>query len=283
MRRLLAALWLLLALPVAAASFPVTATDALGRSVTVRATPRRIVSLSPNVTEMLFALDLDQCDYPPAATRKPKVGGYATMSVERIIALRPDLVIAARGVPMPVVKALDKAHVLLYTIDPKSVSQVLSAIRAIGRVTGATAPATRVASSMQRRIDVVTRRVGATPVSQRPRVYFQLWDNPPWSAGPGSYAADLIARAGGANIAHDLRGFRPFSAEALVARDPQVVILASMGAGYEAEARAFSRRYPTLAAVKSGRVFVINQDLINRPGPRVVEALEQIADRLHPR
>jgi len=286
-------LWFPATLQAGKGLFPVTATDALGHRITISRQPQRIVSLAPNVTEILFALGLgkrvvgvtDQCNYPPAAQDKPKVGGYALTSVEKVISLKPDLVIAARGVPLAALRGLGSAGIPLYTIDPRTSDQVLSTIKAIGKLTGRRAAADNLLGRLKARINRVKRRVAQVPKSQWPRVYFQVWDQPLITGGKDSFVGDLIELAGGKNIAHDVRRYGVFSREALVARNPQVVILASMGkGGYRAEIEKFARQpgYQVISAVKNHRVYVIHEDLINRPGPRLVDALEQMAQAIHP-
>ena len=282
-----------MAIQAEAAQFPVTVTDALGYRITIQRQPKRIISLAPNVTETLFALGLEkrivgvtnECNHPPAAQRKPKVGGYTLISVEKVISLKPDLVIAARGASQATVRGLRLTKIPLYTIDPMTLDEVLSTIKEIGNLTGRQAAASNLLGRLKARINRVKERVGQIPKSRWPRVYFQVWDQPPITAGKDCFVGDLIELAGGKNIAHDVRRYGVFSREALVARNPQVVILASMGkGGYQAEVENFSSQpgYHVISAVKNNRIYVVHEDLINRPGPRLVDALEQMARAIHP-
>ncbi|MDI3318045.1 MAG: cobalamin-binding protein [Bacillota bacterium] len=278
----------------AQAHFPVTLTDYAGHRVTIAKEPRRIVSFAPSNTEILFALGLGRrlvgvdaySDYPPQAKSLPKVsatGPQLNYSVEKTVALKPDLVLTIRGTQ----KADDQLRQMgipVLVIQPADLSQVLDSIRLIGRATGAVAPAERLVASMERRIRAVEARAAAIPSSERVRVFYEVWNQPLMTAGPGSFIDDLITRAGGINIAHDAKSAWPeFSEEELLARNPQVILLPSSNAA-ERQAVLGGRRptWARLDAVKNRRVYVIDENLVSRPGPRIVDGLEQIFRLLYP-
>lgn len=268
----------------------ITATDALGRTVTVPKPPERIVSLAPSNTEILFALGLgertvgvtDYCDYPPEAKAKEKVGGFKDPSVEKVISLRPDLVLATGGIQREVVDRLDQLGVPVFVLDPHTMDEVLAGIRTVARLAGAAAAGDRVAAGLEARIAAVRDRTGAIPEAERPAVFYEVWPDPLMTAGPGSFAHDMIALAGGRNVAADTaQPYPKFSLEALVAADPAVIVTP-----FEETARdlAAGRRpgWRGLRAVRDGRIAVVNQDLTSRPGPRLVDGLEAMARAIHP-
>ena len=258
-------------------------------TTTPGAAPERIVSLAPHVTETLFALGLGGrvvgvtsfCDQPPAARDLPKVGGFKGKSLESIIALRPDLVIGTRdGNEEQLFQALDRLRIRTLAVQPSTVASAISSIREIARAAGAEAAGETLAASLEARLDRVREK---TAGGHRPRVVFVYGRDPLVLAGPGTFADDLIRLAGGENIAADARIPYPrFSLEAVVARAPEVIIEGSMGSEVDGGSRLFWSRLPSLPAVKSGRVELIDEDLIARPGPRIIQGLEAVARAVHP-
>jgi len=272
------------------AAFPVTVRDALGRRVTVRAAPERIVSLAPAMTEILFALGLDKqivgvteyCNYPAAARSKVKIGGIVNPSVERILAQRPQLVLGMRLNPKPVLSALVKAGVATYAAEPRSVADVMRAIATVGALTDRRAAAAKLVKGLGSRLRAVESKVRGLP---RPTVMMVYSDAPLWVAGADTFPDEAIRLAGGRNAAGDIKGYKQYDVEMLLARDPAVIVLTSMEGGNDAARLAAFARRPSLrnlSAVKRGRVFLVNADLVDRAGPRIVEGVEQIAARLHP-
>jgi iron complex transport system substrate-binding protein len=272
------------------AAFPVTARDALGRRVTVRAEPKRIVSLAPAMTEVLFALGLgdrivgvtDYCNYPPAARSKAKVGGIVNPSVERVLALKPQLVIGMRLNPKPVLRALSSAGVPTFAAEPRTIEEVFTTITTVGALTGRKATGARLADDLRSRLQSVRAQVHGLP---EPSVVFICQQSPVWVAGADTFPDRAIHMAGGRNIAAGVKGYKQYDVEMLVARDPDVILLTSMGGGDpDRELGAFVRRpsMRDLTAVKKSRVYVVDADIVDRAGPRIVEAVEEIAARLHP-
>jgi iron complex transport system substrate-binding protein len=266
-------------------------TDDMGRVVSISTPPQRIVSHVPGITEILFALGLgnrvvavsDYCDYPPEAREKPSVGAYFEPSIETIISQAPDLVLTDGHSES--IKGLSSLGVTFVVIDPKDLDGVLRDIRLLGQITGAEARAEALAGEMSARISEIVSQVEGAP---RRRVFyvFDATDlNNPWTAGPGSFANDLVTLAGGENIAAVAPApWVQFSIEAIVSADPEIIIAdASMGTAVVSleELRAHPA-WQEMAAVKENRVYVVNGDLVNRPGPRIVQGLEAIAKIIHP-
>jgi len=264
--------------------FPVTVTDALGKRVTVQQPPRRIVSLAPNTTEILFALGLgqrvvgvsDDSNYPPAAASKRKLGGVAVPSLERIVALAPDLAVGNRLNPRAVLEKLRASRIPVYAADPQTVEQVFDTTQVIGKLTRTVIRADRLARDLRARVRRIQQQAGSK--GARPSVLFLLSDQPPWVAGRETFVDDLIRIAGGRNVANDVKGFAALSLESLTLRSPDLILVGMMVPAADAVRRM--RRLPGLsstAAARHGRIYALNPDLVLRPGPRVVQGLEEMA------
>lgn len=285
-RRVRCALWLLallvaLAAPVTAGPV-VTVTDAMGQRLVFRTSPQRIVSIAPSVTEILFAVGAapqvvgvsSADDYPPEVRYKPRVGGVQ-LDYERIAILRPDLVVGVASLQRP---ALERLRVLGYrvmAVDPRSLSDTYGTIQMIGRVTGRGGAARVVLDSMRARESRVTHAVAGSP---KPRVFVEIWDQPFMTAGRGTFLDDLLRLARGTNIFAELAEWPQVSEEQILARNPQVILTTSPVAD-----RILRREgWQQVAAVRNRRVHELNAAWVARPGPRLVQGLEQIARLLHP-
>lgn len=264
-------------------------TDGRGRLVTVVSHPQRIISLAPNITETLFALGLDDrivgvttyCDFPAAARAKEKVGDTIHPNLERIISLKPDLVLISTASQLEnLTRQLDQLQVPVYVTDPRRVEEVVTSIRALGEVTGVAERGAEIAAGMERRIHEVQQR---TKELNRPSVFYVLQTGPLITAGRDTFINDLIDLAGGHSIsAEEAAAYPQFSRETVVARAPDVIIApASHGSELVSE-EVLRRDFATTPAVRHNRIARVNADLIDRPGPRIVEGLEQLARAIHP-
>jgi iron complex transport system substrate-binding protein len=264
-------------------------TDGTGRSVTLVAPPRRIVSLVPGVTEMLYAIGAedrlvgrtDFCDYPPAARAKPSVGGMVSPSLEILVALKPDLVVATNSGNSDETRVqLERLRIPLYLVDPHGLSDVLRTVERLGDLAERRARAAEVVAGLERRVRAVEARVAARP---RPRVLYVVWPEPLIVPGRGAAVTELIGLAGGDSVsANGPEGYPRYSVEAAVAGAPEVIILARHGAGTAPYAREKWERFAGLPAIRAGRLHAVDGDLFHRFGPRVVDALEILARLLHP-
>jgi iron complex transport system substrate-binding protein len=271
-------------------SFSATFTDETGRKVEVKGPPRRIVSLAPSVTEILFALGLGErvvgvsscCDFPPAALKIEKVGDYINPSLEKIVALRPDLVIGiAEGDLKAFMQKLASLKIPVYITGSRNFSAVLASIQNLGKVTFSPRSAEKITQRMKERIQAVEARVRGRP---RPRVLPVLNLDPLMSAGEGTFVDDLVRLAGGRNLAGKGKGKYPLlGVEEVFALDPEVIIFSSMKS-QDADTERCRRleQWKTLSAVREGRIYVLDADLIYRPSPRIVDGLEETARALHP-
>lgn len=266
------------AAPAAPSPFPITIHDAAGRDVIIARAPRRIISLAPSITEILFALDLDSQivgvsdadDYPPARLAvKPRVGGVV-INVERIVALRPDLVIGMRSLQRDQLARLEAARLTVLAVDAVTADETVAQIRLLGRATGRARQATALAARLAQDLAAVRRTV-------RRSVYIEVWNEPLITAARGTLVDDLVARAGGDNIFADLRGYPQVSAEAVIARNPQVMFVLYPVRGSLSGTIAERPAWDGIAAVRAGRLEALPASLVSRPGPRIAQGLSLIA------
>ncbi len=245
---------------------------------------RRIVSLAPSITEILFALGLGErvvgvtalCDYPPEAKRKPKVGD-ANISPERVLALKPDLVVAHELLNSRVIPVLRRLGVRVLSANPNTFEKLFAFIVQIGRAAGVPRRAEQLVRQMKARMERVQRRVQR--IRARPRVLFVIGLEPLWASGRGTFADDLIRRAGGTNaLGSTMQGFRAISLETALACRPEVIVLA----GPKKQAILADPRWRPTPAIQRQRVYEVNPDLYLRESPRLIDALEQLAHLLHP-
>jgi iron complex transport system substrate-binding protein len=289
---LLVLLLALLAAPQAAVAAGVTVTDDLGREVRIPAPARRIVSLAPNLTEIVFALGLgdrlvgvtDFCDFPPEATRIPRVGGVMAPSTERVLELTPDLVLATTvGNREGETLGLARLGLPLVVTDPRDLDGVARSFELVGRAASAPEAGARLAAAFRTRLAKVREAVAGRP---RPRTLLLVWPDPLVAAGPRSFLTALLEAAGGANA---LAGpaapavaeqYPRLGIESVLALAPEVIVVAAYrDTGAEAIERL--RRYPQVPAVRDGRIAAIDHTVLVRPGPRLADAAEALARAIH--
>ncbi len=272
------------------AAFPVTVTDDDKNSVTIAKEPARIVSTAPSNTEILFALGLgsrvvgvsELDDYPPEAKAIPKIGGFLQVNRELVVARTPDLVLGTLG-DEEALAPIAKTGVPVLIFNPLSLEGVYASIAAIGQATGATTQATALVASLKAQVQAVSDAAAKTGTS--PTVFYAL-DNTLWTAGPGSFVDELIHLAHGTNVADKSAGpatkdFFQLAAEQLVALDPDVILLPNT-AYKSAKEFTSDPRFASLKAVKDGRVMVIDDVIVTRPGPRIAGGLKVLAAAIHP-
>jgi len=267
-----------------------TVTDDFGRNVTLRGVPARIISLSPSNTEILFAIGAgdrvvgvtEYCNYPPAAKTRPRVGGVSTVSIEKVVALNPDIVIGCSLNGKDTFERLEELGIPVLGLNPKNISGILADIELVGRVTGEESNATNLVTAMKSRLDAI--RAKARAMSQQagaPTVFYDIGGF--YTAGNGTFVNEIIETAGGRNIAADKTGYFQMSIEELIAKNPQVIIcdrgMGSMSKAYE-EIMS-DDRLKIVDAVRNNRVYLIDGDIIDRPGPRIVNATETVYGYLY--
>lgn len=280
---------ILTGMPFMANITPRTFVDASGRKLFLAKAPSRVVSMAPSVTEILFALGLEEkvvavtsfCDYPPEAQSKTHLGGM-NPSIEQILALKPDLVLAPQDMIQPdLLQHLDRLKVPTFVLHADQLEDVLAQIQSIARLFDRSRAGDELAATIRQRTAVVRER---TQSLAHPRVLYVLNTDPLQTVGPGSFIHQLIELAGGANIAADTSMAYPkFALEEVLARDPEVIIFpVGTTEGIPVEDQQQWRRWSSLSAVKHNRLVLIPSVLINRPGPRIAEGLELLAQAIHP-
>ncbi len=270
-----------------ASSGPITVTDDGGEEVTLAEPAERVVSLAPANTEMAYAIGggdkmvggTSYDDYPEDAKALPKIGDFSSPSTERIVAMKPDLVLAAGGIQAGLRSKLEKLGMEVYVIDPSTYEAAVDDVRELGQLMGVQAQAEQVAQDMEAAAVDVTAKVGSL---DKAVTFVEIYSQPLMTAGSDSFIADLVARAGGVNLGTSAGpGYPTFSSETLITEDPAVYIAVS-GAQSTPGEIADRPGYAGLSAVKNERVYVIEDNLIARPGPRLAEGLQQLAQMIHP-
>ncbi|MFZ5877161.1 MAG: ABC transporter substrate-binding protein [Nitrospirota bacterium] len=267
---------------------PLVVRDDLGQTLRFDRAPRRIVSLSPALTEMLFAIGLDDaivgvsdfCNYPPAALDKPKVGGIQP-NFEAVVALKPDLVVSTGGAAMRnVAQQLARFHVPVLGVEADSVESILARVTLLGRVTGRDDAAAALVNDMRRRLAAIAANRSDAPA---PRVLYLVDDVPTITIGPKSFLYDVVIKAGGKPLeTGPSESYPRVGMEAIVRFDPEVIFFAGDSDAGAAEHAAAWQRWSGISAVNADRMYAIPRDLVNRPGPRIIDAVEFIAAMLHP-
>jgi iron complex transport system substrate-binding protein len=261
--------------------------DDLGRLVAFNGTPQRIISLAPSNTEILFALGLGDkvvgvtswCDYPPDAMDKEQVGEYDTPDMEKIVALNPDLILVSYGTSMEVINGMVGLGLTVFGIKSTDLDDVLNDIRTIGEITDKEIEAQALTSEMESRIQAVTDQT--TELEQRQKVFYIVWGDESsvlWTAGSDTFIHELIEKGGGVNICQNITGYSTISIEDVVARNPEVIITSELS-------YAWAMNSTDLAATNASqtdRVFTCDDDIVQRPGPRLVDGLEWFAYFIHP-
>ncbi|RLB39453.1 MAG: cobalamin-binding protein [Deltaproteobacteria bacterium] len=267
-----------------------TFVDAVGRHVRINGPPKRIVSLAPSVTEILYYLGLGDrivgvtmfSDFPRDALAKPRVGSYAHLNVERILELEPDLAVGTKDGNEPnAVALLEQAGLPVYIVNPRHVEDVADTLFSVARLCRVEEKGKRLAESLTSRIKAVKEAVKNLP---KPSVFIQINIKPIISVSRHTIHNDVIRLAGGRNVMEDASVTYPtVSVEELLARKPEVIIISSMERGGRFEkAKREWMIWKSIPAVRNNRVYLVNSDILDRPSPRIIDGLETVARLLHP-
>lgn len=269
---------------------PITITDDMGRKVTLARPASRVVSLAPSNTEILFAIGAGSkvvgvtkfCDYPAEVVKLVKegkievVGGFVDISVEKVVALSPDVVFAYYG-QKDVVLKLESMNISTVVFNPKNLDDIYRNIYIAGLLTGKVEEAQKLIKAMKNEASKVEKEVKNL---EKKRVFFVVWGDPLMTAGNGTFINYLISIAGGINIFSDAEGWVTVNMESVIAKNPEVIIL-SRHSGIKVS-DVLSNWSKSIDAVKNSRVYMLEDDnLVNRPGPRIVEGLKIIASLIH--
>lgn len=279
---------ILTGMPFMANVAPRTFVDDTGRKIYLSKTPKRIVSLAPSITEMLFAIGAGDsvvgvtefCDYPPEALTKTQVGD-SRANLEAILALEPDLVLAMEVIRDDVLKTLQQLKIPLFILEAQSLEHVYSHIQTLGRMLGRVPMANTLADTMRKDIQAIGDRTRSLP---KPRVLYVVYPQPFITVGSGSFIDQLLEFAGGENIAKDAGSAYPrLSMEVVLQKDPEIILFPTMGgtSSPETDIQQWSR-WTTMSAVKNDRLHLVPWALISRPGPRLVQGLAALAKAIHP-
>jgi iron complex transport system substrate-binding protein len=259
--------------------------DDLGRLVAINGTPQRIISLAPSNTEILFALGLGDevvavtmyCDYPPEALDKEKVGDYYGPDIEKIVALQPDLILATDFHRFDLIPALEQQGFAVFAVAPQTLDDVLESIYRIGEITGKEAEALQLVNEMTSKIEAVEEQTGE--LEQKPSVFYMTWHDPMWTVGRNTWIDDLINMAGGVNIfSENFESGAMVQIEWVVLHNPEIVITSEWSYDWALNATELA----SISASQTGRIHTFDDDLAQRPGPRLVEGLDWFAYLFHP-
>jgi iron complex transport system substrate-binding protein len=265
-------------------------TDEIGRKVKISNAPKKIISLAPNITEILFALELDEeilavtdfCDYPNAALTKPKIGGFVNPSIEMIISLNPDLVIATRdGNRRETIQRLNDLGLSVYVINPKGFDGVMKTIQNIGEVVGRQDEERKIVTALRTKRENILALTQSLP---KPRIFFQVGEAPIITVGRETLANDLIRLAGGRSISeNETINYPHYSIETIMFKAPEVIIISSMESkrDYLNLVKKW-QNWKNIPAVKMNAIYVVDSNLVDRPSSRIGEGLETIVRMIHP-
>src|SRR5216684_612910 len=264
--------------------------DEAGRTVRIPQPVRRIVSLAPSLTETIYALglqdrlvgDTDYCDYPPDAQKKPKVGGAINPSLEQIVALHPDLVLITKSLNrLETVHSLDNLGISSYATDPHTLEDIIASSKKLSDVLGVPEAGASVAADMQRHLADLQKRLAALPPK---RVLFVVWTQPLISVGKDTFIADALRHAGAVSIVDAKQSWPQVSLEEVARLQPDFLVFSashSESVSPAVDVLATLPGWSIVEAVSNRRVAVISE-AVNRPAPRIVSAIEDLARQLHP-
>ena len=264
--------------------------DETGRTVRIPQPVMRIVSLAPSLTETIYALglqdrlvgDTDYCDYPPEAQKKQKVGGAINPSLEEIAHLRPDVVLVTKHLnTLDTVHSLDALGIASYATDPQNVDEIVASAKRLGDVLGAAEAGAALAEDLQHRLHALQRKIGALPPR---RALFVVWADPLISIGKDTFIADALRRAGAISIVDSKQDWPQVNLEEVAHLQPEVLVFA------ESHAETTPQHLDVLATRPAWRIlnavrdrnFAVISEAVNRPAPRIVAAIEELAQKLHP-
>jgi iron complex transport system substrate-binding protein len=273
---------------------PIRMTDGFGTAVVLPAPATRIISMVPGNTEILFAVGAgaqmvgrdELSNFPAESTQATSIGStYQQLNTEAIVSLHPDLILAAETTPAEQITSLQNLHLTVYRLNnPKTFEDLYQNLLAVGLLTGHTQEASALADSLRQRVRQVETTVAKR--SGTPVVFYEMDASDPtkpWTAGPGSFVDMLITTAGGKNVGDSLPSeWAQMSAEQLVLSNPEIILLGSAAYGVTVETVKQRAGWQALTAVKRNAVYPVDDTIVTRPGPRLVDALEQFAKLLHP-
>ncbi|WP_416318250.1 ABC transporter substrate-binding protein [Thermoanaerobacterium thermosaccharolyticum] len=267
-------------------TFPLKITDFMGRQVTIKKEPKRIVSLSPSTTELIYAIGAGKDvvgvtnydNYPPEVKSVAKVGGYEGPNIEAILAQKPDIVFASNLSGKDQMETLQKSGIPVVVLEAQNINQIYDSIKILGEIIGNVEKGNEIINKMKDKIKEINYKVKDLP---KVNVFYVVDTNGNWTAGKGTFIDELITLAGGNNVASDANGWAQYSMEKLMQKNPDVIITSQ----HATNANNIKNMpgYKDTKAAKDGKIFIIsNDDIITKPSNRIVLGLEEIAKDLHP-
>lgn len=270
-----------------AAAYPLTITDSYNRQVTIDKRPERIVSVAPNITEIIAALNAkdrlvgrtDYCDYPQDISSVESIGSLMEPNIEKIVSLKPDIVIASSHFKKESLEKLEQLNVKVVVLNgAETFEGAYETIEKVGQVIGEKEAAEKIVSDMKKKVEEVTAKVKDAP---KPKVYYVISYGKfgDYTAGKGTFIDEAIKMAGGTNIGEDAEGWA-YSLEKIVKNDPDIIICSKY---FDTKAGISSTAgYKDLRAVKEGKLLEIDNNMLDRQGPRLAQGLEELAKLIHP-
>lgn len=272
-----------------ASNYPLTIIDDTGSAVTIPEEPQRIISIAPSNTEILFSLGLENkiagvtnyCNYPEKANNIEKIGEMTPLNLEKIASLKPDLILGYGLYQLGEIAPLKEAGYNIVIVEPWSINETLKSIRMVAAICGITEKGNSLVESLTQRINKIKTKTSNIDISQRPKIFVGGIYETIWTPGEGTLFNELITLAGGRNIAASLPGWVKISPEFVAKEEPEIVIIpiGAMGLMDEANIKEnISKRtgWSNIPAIKSGKIFVVNEDLFYRAGPRLMDGLEKL-------
>jgi len=276
---------------------PVEINDDLGNEIQLEQSPERIVSLAPSITEMLYELGLGDrvigvtsyCDYPARMLEEVEEGEVTTIgtivepNIEQIVELDPDLVVAANINPVEDVERLQELGLIVAGFAPEDLETTFSVMDRVGEMTGFQDEVQQVIDDMRYRLERVEELVAEQ--EEEPSIFYEIWNDPLQTAGENTFIDDVIERAGAHNLGAEAgEGWPEFSLETLIMEDPEVYLSTPHSAEHVVSPEAIKERdnFDALTAVQEDRVHMVDQDMLSRPGPRVIDGLIELTEAVHP-
>lgn len=267
--------------------------DDSGNILKIDSTVKRIISLAPSNTEIVYALKLEDrlvgvteyCSYPPEAKNKTIIGGFSTVDIEKTITLQPDLILASDIHSKSVSPMLAKLGFKVATLNPRSIEGVIRDMEQVANICNVTQQTQDTIDSLKERVNTISTVTSGLSGSDKPRTMVIVWHDPLMVAGKDTLIDDIIRLCGATNVANTVSGHSSFSIESLLNADPQVIIIpTSMGKSESPLWNSITTdsRLHSISAVKNNAVYIIDGDILLRFGPRSITAMEQIAALLHP-
>lgn len=279
---------------VSAEGFPIHYQDELGREIVIEEEVDRIITLAPGMTEVIYALGLEDklvavssaCDYPKEALSKEDVGRIDEPNIEKIVSLEPDLVIAESVTKIASLERLTELGIKNIGFKPTSINDTIEMIEDIALLTSAVQAGNELSAEMKAEYQRVKKNVeNELKNKERKRVFYEIWAEPLYTAGRDTFIDSLIHDAGGYNIAREAEGSWPqYSTESLIAADPEVYISSehSTPNGLTLEELRERELFREVSAFKNNRLYLVDQNLVNRPSPRIIEGYKEFVKAIFP-